>query len=312
MLELKLFVVKILFLFLFLLSAFTFVETIIRNNSFSATKKYLAKNKEKVEVLVLGTSHMKYAINYKYFDFVLASLAHGGSDIKANELLFKKYFSDFPKLKIVLIELSQSLLEKANNDKWEKNPLFHIYYNIDNYSNGIPFTDHFLLTSAPKHYLDKFYDNFFHKELVEVDEYGFKSYTPIRNNKFGNLNLNVDILDSKGERMIQIHNKIKNKNNFKNIKRLINIVDICKKMEVKVVFVSPPKFHTYNDNLMLEHQLRRQFFLDKYKGDKDIYFWNYERKYEKERSYFRNENHTNPTGAEVFSKELNTRLQELI
>ena len=74
------------------------------------------QNKNKIEVLILGSSHNKTAINPEFINaFCSSNLAFEGQDIRIDSALFNKTINLLPNLKIVVFELSYHTLEHIND-----------------------------------------------------------------------------------------------------------------------------------------------------------------------------------------------------
>ena len=103
-----------------------------------------------------------------------------------------------------------------------------------------------------------------------------------------------------------------NLNYYNKITALLDdAINKCLARNVKVILLSPPKYYLYNDYMNHNKLIRRNDFFNKYKNNKDVFIWNYERKYEFQTKYFLNEDHLNLEGSKMFTNEINNKLHEI-
>lgn len=307
---------SLLIFFIPILFFFTVVELNLRNNTFKAKAKYIEENREEIEVMVLGSSQNWRAINPAYISSKIAPLAHGGSAINIDFLLFEKYVHLLPKLKVVIFEAGYHNLEtRTKNSKWPKNHLFKIYYGIDNYKGNPPLKDYFLLSANFKEYFKKFITPLKTQKFGKFNQYGFITEYPTSEFHFESVEYdslkvkNIAAKYIKKNRQLKFDKKEiynRNTNKFK------EIITQCLDNDISVVLLSPPKHYTYN-NLMKDDVLkRRDDFLQIYKNMGNVYFWNFEKSYEYQSELFLNPDHCNPEGAKIFSTTIDSLLSDLI
>lgn len=160
------------------------MELYLRDNSYQAKSDYLTAHKEEIETLVLGPSYAWRAINPLAMDMPTASLAHEASAINTNMMLFRKFSSQLPRLKYVLFDLSLGYMENDNDQRWESNHLFNIYYDIQNYRADVK--NSFLLTANFKFYFKLFCGTMKDdKNVALFNESGFVYDVADYNNLFG-------------------------------------------------------------------------------------------------------------------------------
>src|SRR5688572_26582080 len=76
-------------------------------SEFQLKAQYLKKDKDKINVLILGSSHNQNAINPEYVeDFNCSNLAFGGQDIRIDSALFNEVVDQLSGLKFVVFEIS--------------------------------------------------------------------------------------------------------------------------------------------------------------------------------------------------------------
>ncbi|WP_452227725.1 hypothetical protein [Lacinutrix sp. MEBiC02404] len=299
----KKFIVKSSLFILPLVLCFLFIEIENRtNNTFYTKSKYIKDNKNSIEVLILGSSQTWRAINPEYLTMDVAPLAHGGSALNIDYLLFKKYVDNFPNLKVVILETSYHTFEEFRNTSWNKNHLFHIYYDVNNYEGAAPWSENLLLTANPKAYIKKIWTRSIFPEFGEYNNYGFITSTK-------------KTLDKSGYPASELKSRhIKESlDNYKiETKLLANMVTTCEEKGLDLILFSPPKYSTYNKNYTSTKLERRNLVFEKYKKLDRVYILNYETTYEDEKDMFYNEDHLNIYGAKKLTKSLNIELEKLM
>jgi len=285
------------------------IEVSVRNNTFRAKVECL-KNPEEIEVLILGSSQNWRAINPEYLDFKVAPLAHGVSSLDIDYLLFKKNFPLFKNLKAVIFEMSYHTLEDTRNAQWEKNNLFYIFYGINNYEKKPPLKDYLLITSNTNEYIELFLSKR-NKNFNDFNDWGFLN--TVENSSFENLNYDsTEIANNSYKYLQHRHTKENIKNFIDNKEKLLEMIAECKKHNVKVILLSPPKYYLYNQNNNITKLTRRNELIQEVTKDTVVKFWNYETFFQYDYYVFANEDHINIYGAFIFTNLLNVKLKKII
>ncbi|AWW30811.1 hypothetical protein DN752_12130 [Echinicola strongylocentroti] len=287
------------------------MEIYLRDNIYQAKSDYLTAHKDEIEALIMGPSYTWRGIDPLELEIPTASLAHEASAINTNLMLFDKYGPSLPKLNYVLFDLSLGYMENDNDQKWESNHLFNIYYGIKNYPSEIK--NNFLLTANFKFYVKLFCAYMEDEENIErFNESGFVYKVSTYNNLFRSFEYDTVQLKASGElfKRLVYQNTIHDDYYQKNERLLKEMVATCKERGIQVIFVSPPKFHLNNEAATEEIKARREQFLSQFEKDEDVWFWNYEHLLEDNPHYFLDNTHLNPKGAEIFTEIINKRLLE--
>lgn len=281
----------------------TYIEFINRINSpFHAKSQYITKNKNAIEVMILGSSQTWRAINPEHLTIKTAPLAHGGSSFNINYLLFKKYVTQFPKLKAILLETSYHTFEDYLDKSWDENYFYNIYYGINNYGGKVPFTNNWMITANFRESVKKAFVAPWYRNKFRYNQFGYNT----------SFNLTLHKHHYSREVLKKRHSEENPENYRKNAFLLDKFVAICKEKHIEIIFFSAPKYYTYNKNYKKEKLERRNFLLNKYENTKGVHFWNYEEKYEKNKFLFYDEDHLNTFGSKKLTQELNTRFLELL
>ena len=286
------------------------IELSVRENTYKAKSEYIDKNKDDIELLILGSSQINKGLNPVDLDLLTAPLSNDGSTLNIDYLLFERYFSELPELKCVIFEISYHSLEDRKGNNWNKNHLFYHYYKVNNYGKKPSLSEHFLVSSNPKLYLMRYFTPLSNLEDSKYNELGFVLNSTSR---FGKYDYDIEKIEetSMKEYMNRRHTAINMDNYQSNSKLIDEAIKTCIKNNVKVVLVSPPKHYLYNNQMVAEKLIRRNDFFDKYKDVQDVYILNYEEAYEMKTELFLNEDHLNLEGSKIFTLELNERLKEV-
>ncbi|GGE32257.1 hypothetical protein [Psychroflexus planctonicus] len=272
------------------------------NNTFYAKAKYVKKYQKSIEVLILGSSQTWRAINPEYMTIKSAPLAHGGSSLNIDYLLFKNFIENLPNLKVVLLETSYHTLDDYRNVEWSKNHLFWIYYGVNNYGSHIPKSDYFLLTANYKEYFKKTWTSSIFPEFGKFNKYGYitTASETLETGHYDSLTLKK-------------RHSFENIQNYNKNKDLLNeIIDICEEKKIDIVFFSPPKYYTYNNYNNINKLARRDSLISFYENRNNIHVWNYEKKWEKDTKIFYNEDHLNTNGSKKITIEIDAKLKKII
>lgn len=287
------------------------IEISSRNNTFKIKSEYIEKNKDQIEVLILGSSQTNKGLNPAELDFSVAPLANDGSTINLDYLLFERYFEEFPRLKLVVFELSYHGLEDRKKNDWSKNHLFYNFYNVNNYGKKPPLSEKFLISSNPKFYLMRFFSDSNTLEDTQFNEYGFVLNSSSRFEKY-DYDVSKIAETSQQEYMAGRHQRVDLNNYSLNTGLLDRAIRRCLDKGMKVILLSPPKYRLYNEAMNREKLERRDRFFSEYQDVEGVYVLNYERVYENDTRLFLNEDHLNSDGVAIFSKELNREFERIL
>jgi len=271
---------------------------------YKVNANYLSKSKDELQVVVLGSSQLRDAINPEHLTIPAINLASGNQHHDTDLKIIKGLISELPKLETVVIELSYSHLELPHNTKrfW-KNSIYWEAYGVNAFERPTYFKDRLLYLSNPHFYSKKIYQHY------------QSNTTGTEFNKFGFNNLNSGSLFSRleydetkimGETKFKI-NTVPNVELFNsNTAFLQEFVSYLSQKDLNIVIAIAPLFksiHGYRNTEILE---RRNSVLDTIqKKFPEVLILNKETDLNYQLRDFGNHNHLSPTGAETFSKELN-------
>lgn len=283
----------------------------VRKNTFKAKSEYVKSNAGSIELIILGSSHNWRAINPKFLNRMVAPLAHGESAINIDHLLFNRFTPAFPKLKAVIFELGYHNLEDYRDSSWNKNHLFNIYYGVNNYGTNPPFHELLLVTANPMQYFKHLIVPKRRQALGTFNRFGFINSTP--SSIFKSANYNIDSANKNVMEYLDGKHINESKEFYaRNVAHMNEMVNYCHEHNIVVIFLSSPKHSSYNEKMLAGKLERRNAYLDSCSNHENIHILNYEKKYENSSSLFLNPDHLNPDGAELFSKELNRQIENIL
>lgn len=225
------------------------IEILLRNipNDYKYKREYLDKNSNKIETLILGSSHSFYGIDPDYFSTKTFNASHVSQSLDFDYEILKKYQNRLNRLKIIILPIDYfSLWGKleVGVESWRvKN--YVIYYGIDKshqYSDYSEVLSNKLLYSINRLFS---YYNQNAKSDISCSKLGWgESYK---------LKYAQDLIKT-GETAAKRHTK--DINSIQAIQDYYEEVEVLKKMiewaernNVKVILFTSPAFETYYKNL---------------------------------------------------------------
>lgn len=273
-----------------------------RNDNFHSAKQktYILENSDSIEGVIFGSSMMWRALLPKYLDYNVATLARSGSGTNVDLYLYD-YVNKLVAPKFYVFDLSQGYLNIVKDNEYMSRIKLKYYFPLDtNFDRELK--DNFLIR-------------------VPLSKYLWKSDT-LRNEKSDKWGSPVTSAKAKEgwlsdknykNVVLKRHNKLLTKNvDNKHMISLKKMIDDCRKNDIKLIFLSPPKYCYYNDNLNNELYLQREFFLKEFVDDKMVFFFNFEKFEENNSKFFIDLNHMSIDGAKIFSREFNKKLKTIL
>ncbi|MEJ7556721.1 MAG: hypothetical protein WKF66_00330 [Pedobacter sp.] len=270
--------------------------------TFSIKKKYFEQNREKIEWLFLGTSHMQNAVNPEFLKPNAANLAFAGQPIEINYEFLRKYVSQMPALKIVFLEISDhSFYSEFHSDDWNGHiyaNLYSMYYKVSSPS----IENHSYLMSNFKFFSSIFIDYINPwTGKYEINKYGY--ITNDFNDRFQKLHNDSLIIDST---FIMAHEFDKPKLLLKNKDILTKSIALCQSRGIKVVLITPPLYHTYLEKIPRNAKLEVSQIVKTIQRDFNVPYFDYSDDGHYSLLDFKNDNHLNSNGARKFSLEIDS------
>lgn len=279
------------------------VEFYIRKspNTFITIASYFEQNKEKTEVLILGSSHNQCALNPKFFKLKTVNLSYGSQDIQLDSALFFHNVKQMKHLKKVILELDYHSLDTQREKDYYRYSWYSLYYNIE---------------IQPINYFNKFSLYLSNPKLFQkiISERYSSNYTSPIINKFGFIEGDfsdeftemkydsVKIEKSAKKRLEFRHKEISDVNFKKNSQRIIAIIKYCKQNNIELYFFSTPVYKTYIDNELVLKKRRVDKFIQNIIFTYKVPYFNFEKNCQFNLRDFSNDDHLNANGAEKYSK----------
>lgn len=229
---------KIIFPILFF---FLVLEIALRKipNDYQLKKEYLDQNASEINTLILGSSHTFYGVNPAYFSKKTFNAAYVSQTLDLDNDFLNSYQSRLKNLKTVILPISYfSMFETLETDveKWRiKN--YILYYG---FKNKYHFTDNFeSLSNDIKLNVKKVVKHYaLNKSFITSSDLGWGT----------NFN-SEDRKTFKGLLTAKKHTA-KNFDLYdENLKSLREIITLCKKNNINIVFITTPTHKSYYQNL---------------------------------------------------------------
>ncbi len=212
-------------------------------NNYTVKYESVNKQKNKIEVLLFGTSHCFYGLNPKYFSSYTFNLSNITQTLYFDALLFEEYFDQMPNLKQVVFCIEYSNLSKKDNTDED---LFRKYY-YENYMHlDVPIVSVF----DPKKYSLAF-SRSLEKTMEVLERYdNVGSIVDCRENGWGFTYPKVHRFKPEFNAKERAKAHIDGSLDFSvNQARLQRMIAACKKRNIEVVIVSLPQTELYTTYL---------------------------------------------------------------
>lgn len=291
------------------------LEILIRSipNSYKVKKNYLDNLSNEIEVLIFGSSHTYNGLNPELFNLATFNAANNSQFLDYDYEIFKRYESHLDNLEYIVIPISYfSLFATMDNafEPWRiKN--YNIYYK-------------FQLSHSPKYYSEVL-SNRLDVNMRRLVNYYIYEKSDTHSSKLGwNMHYrekeNSDLeLEQNGELTAKLQSVFDTENS-KDIEKMMaynlnilnNIINWSKENQVKVIFVTPPAYFTFTDNLS-QKQLQiisktvQQILLD----NTNCFYFDFLNHPNFDKGDYEDSHHLNASGAQKFSILVNGVIENL-
>ncbi|WP_203296244.1 hypothetical protein [Luteirhabdus pelagi] len=300
------FLIAALLFFIPIVILYGILESTVRSlpTHFSLIQHYIEENGKDIEIAIFGSSQVQHAVNPEYLSTKSINLSSSGQHHNTDFTLLKGLIDRFPNLKGVVFEASYGHFEIPHNSKYYwKNSVFLHYYNVNTFQRKTYPQDKLLFISHPGKFSEALANHFLRDSLPDVyNKYGFD--TNQYEGKYRKLKYDSLRVENAS---VRINNRPETQVLNYNAPYFEEMVAYCRERDLTVFIISPPTYRTYVAARNPDILKRRDSILSKIKNSYDnVYFLNAEQDHDFKLRYFRNENHLNPDGAEVFSKKLDS------
>lgn len=303
---------RILLFFIPVILGYVIMEALTQNLplSYNYINEYISKNKNEIEILVLGSSQMTNAINPELIDTPTLNLSSGNQHHDTDFKLLKALEEDFSKLNTVILEVSYSHFELPHNGKYFwKNSAYLKYYGVNAFERRTYFKDKLLYLAFPSFFSKKILKHYVkQKEIREYNLFGFNT-----NGYFGRFK-NLDYNESKiAETNFKINYQPDTEIFKINTALFFEMLDFLKEKNLTTIICTPPMYKSYLPKRVPEILRRRDSILRviQLKYPEIILF----EKEEDITNYtvfdYWNQSHLNPDGATKFTNSLNELIKNL-
>lgn len=239
----KKFLITILAFFIPVLFVLAGLEYMVRKapNEYQYKAEWMEKNADRVETLILGTSHAFYGINPSYLGPNAFSLAASAQSLQYDEFLFFKYAPKCTNLKTVILPISYFTLfsgDMEDGSEWWRAINYKVYMDCPYHSSFSKY-NFFISNSEP--FRTKLTKVIKGRTIIECDSLGF-GYPIYRKS--------IPSLDKTSVAAWLNRHTAKDFSYVqKNKCHVFKIADYCRKHHIKLVVVTTPTWKTYNDGM---------------------------------------------------------------
>jgi hypothetical protein len=264
--------------------------------------EFYKKYQDDIEVLVLGASQNRDAINPEFLSQKTLNLAYPDQDYHVSFKLLEQVGPTLPSLKTVIVPISYGHFETAPNQKetW-KNSMYRHYFGTTVSDKFTYFKDNFLYISFPNYYSIKITDHRNGKNRVDLNEYGYNkdvTTSPFYIKKYDSLTIAKSPLHI---------TPLQENPAFvpENAEKLEAILAFCAKQNYKVLLIETPTTSRFKQQRIPQVLQRKDSILSVVKTVYNLRYINTDANSDYAIKDHRDDNHLSPQGAEKFTKRLN-------
>ena len=264
--------------------------------SYGAKHSNLLHKKDRIEVLVLGSSHANFGINPRYFGREAYNISNTSQGLYQDYNLLLRYLPECRKVKMVIVPISYfSLLSDSASgpENWRGN-YYSVYMGVkgNESSSGFDLKDHsaLFLWDGPIGVIE----NARNINKVNINEYGYQVPTKAH--------ATSEINDDCGKSRVCFHDNIMHYNLLSsNIVLLQKIADLLHTKNIKLVFITTPVYKTYYSHISNKRYKTMTDTINNLSKQNSAQYFNYF--YDKRfgMADFLDNDHLNESGAKKFS-----------
>ncbi len=278
--------------------------------SYTNISEYMKTEAETFDVIAVGSSQMKNAVNPGLIQEKTLNLASGNQHHDTDFKLLKQLLPELPNVDTVLVEVSYSHFELPHNGAtfW-KNSVYLKYYGVNNFERNTYFKDKLIYLSYPKFFSKKLHSYYLQGEK----DFGFNSFG------FDTLNYagvfkKLDYNEAKIAALQKFKiNKEPNPEIFeKNTALFFEMLEYLKSKNIQVIICEIPMYKTYLPQRVPEILQRRDSIVKLAKqrySNVDLFLLETDTTTYTAKDYW-NQSHMNPRGAKKYAAALNAFLRK--
>lgn len=274
-------------------------ECVVRkqDNAYKYKHNYMLKYGNKVEILVLGSSHSFYGIKPGILSDKAFSLANPSQTTEYDVFVVKNYAEKYRNLHYVIMPVSYfTFFDQPLQQTSPYRAMFYKLYMKASFPKELKYNFEFASMPTFKEKLKKFLHPTHRKEY---DKYAW-----------GTLHSLIDKdknhwQTEKTRTALATHTSkdfSQEKRNYKNIKE---IAQFCKDNKIELILITTPCWHTYYEKTNKTQMQRTYKLIDSLANEYNLKYFDYmkDKRFNKE-EYFYDGDHLSEVGAEKFSKIL--------
>ena len=266
-------------------------------NDYSYKNKYLNKNAENVELLVLGSSHGFFGINPVFFAQNSFNAAHVSQSLNYDYFIFNKFKNDLKNLRVLVLPISYftlfSQLEDGIEDWRVKN--YSLYYDCE-YHDSLKYNAE-IVTKKPISILKTVANHLIlngGNGNITVSELGFG---------LGYSNQKQSDLIATGISAAKRHTKEKFDLLNGNLELINKLITESSKINIKVFLFTPPARSSYIENLnMKQLSIMQTSISEIVKNHSNVEYHSFLRDTRFVKGDFKDADHLNGIGAKKLTK----------
>jgi hypothetical protein len=285
-------------------------EILVRNipNEYSYKCRYLDKNSEKIETLILGSSHSYFGIDPVFISGSAFNVANVSQSLKYDFEILRKYQNNIGELKIIVLPIDYFSFWSDLADGSESWRVKNYVLYFDMKSNRLKDYSEFLSNDLMNN-IRRMGGYYILKRSISCSDLGWG--TTFHSSKSGDLT-ETGKTAAKRHTQDDIFSARYQKIYDENIVNLNSLADFCNQRNVKLVLITMPTYYTYRENLN-KIQLDKMYetidnFLETHKY---VVYLNYFDDTDFVAQDFFDADHLNEIGAEKFSKKLQKDMDAL-
>ena len=236
-------------------------------NEYSYKAEWMEKNADRVETVILGTSHAFYGINPAYLGPNAFSLANSAQSLQYDQFLLEKYIEKCKNLKRIIIPLSYFTLvfdDMENGSEWWRVINYKVYFDCPYHSS---FSKYNFFISNPEPFREKLFKLLKQEDIIMCDSLGFGYPTYHKSSP--------NLTDVAVAKWLHIHAAKSFEHVDKNKNSLNEMAKYCQSHHIELVVVTTPVWHTYFERLNSKQLAIMQSFAIKLKRMYGVTYLNY-------------------------------------
>lgn len=298
----KRFLIILLVFFIPILCVLAGLEYLVRQtpNEYRYKAEWMKKNADRVETLILGTSHSFYGISPSYLGPNAFSLAFSAQSLQYDEFLFFKYAPKCKNIKRVILPISYFTLfsgDMEDGSEWWRTINYKVYMDCP-YHSSLSKYNFFISNSEP--FRAKLTKQMKGNVIIECDSLGF-GYPIYRKS-------NPTLDDASVAIWVELHTAKDFTNVDANKQHIRKIAEYCAENDIQLVLVTTPTYKRYYEQLNPDQLTIMYGFINEMKVKFGITYFDHLRDRRFSPSDFTDCNHMSCDGARKLSTILRKEL----